>query len=247
MNAPQLTLQSITGVDVQLRIAGPGSRSYAFVIDWHFRVLLAAAWLLVGSFVYFGSFVLFDPDLKDPGSGYFLGVVLPTAFIYFFYHFVLEIVMHGRTPGKRIAGVRIVTRNGDVPSAGALLVRNLFRLIDSAPAVYLIGLIVVMFTSQHVRIGDLAAGTLLVLDSPETEASFTSLGAAGGGKLDPHTADLVHELLDRWKELEPEPRRKLARTLVARIEPTLTASNVLDLSDETLRSKLTAALTPARS
>ena len=42
--------------------------------------------------------------------------------------------MRGRTPGKRIAGVRLVTREGDIPGVGALLLRNVFRLLDSLPA-----------------------------------------------------------------------------------------------------------------
>jgi hypothetical protein len=46
MSSPQITLQTVTGVDVELTIAGPGSRSYAFVIDWHIRLLLALQWLL---------------------------------------------------------------------------------------------------------------------------------------------------------------------------------------------------------
>ena len=45
----QLTVQSATGVDLTLTIAGPGTRSYAFVIDWHIRLLLAGAWLLVAT------------------------------------------------------------------------------------------------------------------------------------------------------------------------------------------------------
>ena len=72
--------------------------------------------------------------------------------------------MRGRTPGKRIAGVRLVTREGDIPGAGALLLRNIFRLLDSLPVCYLVGLATVVFTEHHVRVGDLAAGTLLVMD-----------------------------------------------------------------------------------
>ena len=49
--------------------------------------------------------------------------------------------MRGRTPGKRMAGVRIVARDGGAPSVGALLVRNVFRLIDSLPLLYGVGLV----------------------------------------------------------------------------------------------------------
>src|ERR1044071_10007580 len=100
MSSPQITLQTVTGVDVELTIAGPGSRSYAFVIDWHIRLLLALSWLLIGHLAYFGGLRMSD----NPGSGYMFWGWLPTMILNFFYHPVLEIAMRGRTPGKRIAG-----------------------------------------------------------------------------------------------------------------------------------------------
>ena len=49
MSDEQLSVQSVTGVDLTLKLAGPGTRSYAFVIDWHIRLLLACAWLLAAA------------------------------------------------------------------------------------------------------------------------------------------------------------------------------------------------------
>ena len=43
--ADRLRIDSITGVPIELPIAGPGGRSFAFIIDWHIRVLIAAAWM----------------------------------------------------------------------------------------------------------------------------------------------------------------------------------------------------------
>src|SRR5690349_19767483 len=200
MAAPQVTLQSITGVDVELRIAGAGSRSYAFVIDWHIRLVLVLAWLVVGSFVYLGRLGLLDMGGSRLDQGYVLWVLLPISVIYFLYRPVLEIVVRGSTPGKRMAGVRIVARTGDIPGPGALLLRNVFRLIDSMPFVYLVGLISVIFTDQHVRIGDLAAGTLLIIERDESDRSFARLVPTSG--LDPQAADLIHELLERWTALD---------------------------------------------
>src|ERR1041384_5438316 len=134
MSSPQITFQTVTGVDVELTVAGPGSRSYAFIIDWHIRLLLAMGWMLIGHVVYNGGLTL----QSEPGAGYVLGVWIPTLLIYFFYPPVLEIAIRGRTPGKRIAGVRLVTREGDIPGAGPLLLRNIFRLLDSLPLCYLL-------------------------------------------------------------------------------------------------------------
>lgn len=234
MNAPQVTLQSITGVDVQLQIAGAGSRSYAFVIDWHIRIVVCLAWFFGGTLIVAGNLAI---PATDSSSTYALFVMLPSMAIYFLYHPVLEIAMHGRTPGKRIAGVRLVTRSGDIPSAGALLVRNIFRLIDSLPAAYLVGLTAVIFTAQHVRIGDLAAGTLLVFDNTDQETSFGALDAADRHGLSPQAADLIQELLDRWTALD-KTRADIARALIARVDPMVSTDALRNETDEMLRERL---------
>lgn len=241
MAAPQVTLQSITGVDVELRIAGVGSRSFAFVIDWHIRLILALAWGLTGTLLSFGALSIAG---GAPGPGYLFLVVLPALAIYFLYHPILEIAMHGSTPGKRMAGVRIVTRTGDIPSAGALLVRNLFRLLDSMPFAYLIGLTTAVFTAQHVRIGDLAAGTLLILDSKEHDKSLARLVSVNRS-LDPRVADLIHELLERWTQLEEPTRLELARSLLARADRSLAPADLDELTSAELWQRLQALLNPA--
>src|SRR5690606_18924459 len=103
-------------------------------------------------------------------SDFFVVVALPATAIYLLYHPVLEVAMRGRTPGKRIAGVRVVRRDGGVPGVGALLVRNVFRLVDSLPFLYCVGLTAAVLTEHSVRIGDMAAGTLLVYDDGDIAA-----------------------------------------------------------------------------
>lgn len=233
-----ITFQSITGVDVELRVAGAGSRSYAFVIDWHIRLILALAWFFVFLFVYTGSFLIFDDNIPEGSSGLLI-ITLPPTLIYFLYHPVLEIVMRGRTPGKRMAGVRIVSRSGDIPSAGAILLRNVFRLVDSLPFAYLLGLGFTLFTEHHVRIGDLAAGTLLVHDESDSGKALTGLhtGTTAGG-LSPQSADLIQEVLDRWEEFDNAARTNLARSLIARVDPTASAYDLEQQSSWQLRMHL---------
>lgn len=241
MAAPQVTLQSITGVDVELRIAGIGSRSYAFVIDWHIRAILAFAWWAVGTFLSIGDLTALISGKAAPG--YFLWVVMPASVIYLFYHPVLEVLMRGSTPGKRMAGVRIVTRHGDIPGTGALLIRNVFRLVDSLPFAYLVGLLVAIFTAQHIRIGDIAAGTLLILDDKDHNASFARLTPANRS-LDPRAADLIHELLERWAELDEKTRGELARALLVRADKSASPEQLAQLSTIELKVRLQALLNP---
>ena len=157
---------------MSLSIAGPGSRSYAFLIDWHFRLVLAGAWFVCAALITTGRVFAAAGSGRSP-TVYVITAVLPGLFIYFLYHPIVEVLMQGRTPGKRIAGVRVVTRLGGTPGLGALLIRNVFRLIDAMPAMYVVGLITTLVTDQRVRIGDLAAGTILVHDSGDAVKSLS--------------------------------------------------------------------------
>jgi uncharacterized RDD family membrane protein YckC len=222
MSSPTVTIASITGVDIELEIASAGSRSFAFLIDWSLRMLLVFAWFMVGAIIVGALGINAARGGNPERIGQILGFVLgiPAAVIYFLYHPILETLMQGRTPGKRMAGVRVLTRQGDLPGFGAILIRNVFRLIDSLPAFYVVGLITCIFTDQRIRIGDMAAGTILVIDNSAGDTAFARLQntIAKTGLALP-SAELIQELLERWWNLD-EPRRvELARNLLAKLEP----------------------------
>jgi uncharacterized RDD family membrane protein YckC len=228
-------VQSVTGVDLTLTVAGPGSRSYAFVIDWHIRLLLACAWLL---FAIYALQLSLSPRSQDA-----LFSLLPALVIYFLYHPILEVAMRGRTPGKRMAGVRLLNRAGGLPSVTALLIRNIFRLIDSLPVCYVVGLVTCFLTDNRVRIGDMAAGTLLVLDDTAAEealARVETLAAASRLPLD--TLELIDQILERWVSLEPGNRVQIARALLARVTSSSTPEELAALSDTELHARLQALI-----
>ncbi len=154
-----LKVSSADGMELRLEVAELGSRSYAFILDWHFRLLLSLAWLL-------GAWMLMTSAGEqtvrsatfDAGNhwGTYL-FFLPATLVYVFYHPGLEMVMRGRTPGKRMAGIRLVTVNGQTPGVAAIIIRNLFRLVDSLPVFYVVGCVACIATGRQVRIGDMAA------------------------------------------------------------------------------------------
>jgi uncharacterized RDD family membrane protein YckC len=227
MHAP-LVVDSVTGVDVALSIAGPGARSFAFLIDWHIRAILSVAWYVVAAMQHNRGWNITAP--LSPDSAWFVYVVAPPAAIYFLYHPLWEVATRGRTPGKRMAGVEIISRDGGAPGVGALLTRNVFRLIDSFPVAYAVGLFTTMVTRDHVRIGDLAAGTLLVYVQQNAELAQYPAKHPTGNKPDAATLEVSNELLNRWDTLDPSARDRIARTLLA--DPTAADD------DATLRLRL---------
>jgi uncharacterized RDD family membrane protein YckC len=233
-----LTVRGLTGVDISLRIAGPGTRCYAFLIDWQIRLLSALVLILVAL-----------PIRMLPGVSRALthsvwnAAIVLAALVYFLYHPVLEVLMRGHTPGKRTAGARIVTVEGATPTAGSLLMRNLFRLIDSMPAFYAVGLGCCLATDKRVRLGDLVAGTVLVLEGTDASKALARLSTAVQRSALPLEAlRLVQDLLDRWRDLEEVRRWRLARGLLAKLDPAFDRERDTGLSDCALRARLEALL-----
>jgi uncharacterized membrane protein SpoIIM required for sporulation/uncharacterized RDD family membrane protein YckC len=179
---PTLAVSSATGVDASLVLAGPGSRAMAFLVDWLLRTALSVFYMLLASLVLLGN-LSFSVDPED-SSRWFLGGVMPATAIYFLYHVVLEPLMSGRTPGKRMAGLRVLTLEGQVPTTSALIVRNVFRLADSMPVGYVVGLLFILFGKRHLRLGDIAAGTVVAVE----RAPFLEKLARDRGDEEAHAA-----------------------------------------------------------
>ncbi len=214
----RLNITSASSVPISLQIAGVGSRSYAFVIDWHIRFLLAAAWFVMVWLISLAIENVSFLSLLRSGKWIPWVIFIPPSIIYFLYHPILEILMHGRTPGKRMTGIRLVNAAGETPTTGAIIIRNVFRLIDSLPALYALGFCFAMFTKNHVRIGDLAAGTLLVFDNkPKTSTAKYARRLVTDSTMSLQDQELLVELLERWKQLNSKTRVSLAHKFLRRI------------------------------
>jgi uncharacterized RDD family membrane protein YckC len=219
----ELRIHAADATELTMEFAGLGSRSYAFIIDWHIRFLFALVWLLLvwlimargGGFEFFSG--LFENG-ESPGGYQAYLAFLPALAIYFLYHPVLEIAMQGRTPGKRMAGVRLVDAGGQPPGVAALLIRNVFRLVDALPAFYAVGCVACLVTGRSVRIGDLAAGTLLVHEEKlSARALERARRVAENRRLTPADQEILLDLVDRWKMLDRTRRVRLAVRFLERL------------------------------
>ncbi len=220
-----ILIQSPEAFGMSIEIAGIGARSHAFIIDWHFRLLLAISWILgcgIALFSFQGMRYAFD----QASTGMLYLWLAPAGIIYFFYHPLLEIIMSGRTPGKRMAGVKIVTINGLTPDVSSLLIRNVFRLLDSLPAFYIVGLAAVALTRQQVRIGDMAAGLMLVYSQEIDQKQLQQASQlALKSNLDPADQSLLLGLLNRWPQMQTEDQIRLGEKFLHKIGKTVSSQN----------------------
>jgi uncharacterized RDD family membrane protein YckC len=219
-NNPVNELINIRNTDATSRtfeIAGVGARSYAFVLDWHIRLLVALVWIYLSAFLMYDLSVFATVLTENPANTAGLVIFMPAIAVYFLYHPVLEIVMQGTTPGKQMAGVHLITHSGAAPGFGRILIRNLLRLIDGIPGVYTVGLLVAIFTRNHVRIGDIVAGTILVYeDNKEQRTLANKLQPSLNSGLSRENQGLLLELLERWQQLDKKQRIHLAQQFLAK-------------------------------
>ncbi len=135
------------GVELKLPIAGLGARSLAWLID----AFLKAIVIMISSLL-----------LRILGG---LGIGLWTISVFvclWFYNVLFEVLSDGATPGKKTVGLRVMNDNGTPVGWTGSLLRNLIRAVDALPGCYLFGCIAVLVSGNFQRLGDLAAGTIVV-------------------------------------------------------------------------------------
>ena len=140
-------IETPEGVELHLRAAGPVARALAYAID----LLLRGALLLVLS--------IGLSAMGNFGGGMFLILLF---LMEWFYPVLFEVYRNGETPGKRMFGLRVLNDNGTPVGWGPSLVRNLLRAVDFMPALYAFGLVSMLLNRDFKRLGDLAAGTVVV-------------------------------------------------------------------------------------
>ncbi len=140
-------------VTFQYPVAGPGSRFLAQLID---VVILTVVLLGVAVLILVLGALINDRDLTV------LLLILASFVITFFYFLIAEAMFAGQTPGKRVLRLRVVGDQGQPITFSQALIRNLVRVVDFLPVYYGVGLVTLFINGRGKRLGDLAAGTLVV-------------------------------------------------------------------------------------
>jgi uncharacterized RDD family membrane protein YckC len=204
----RIVIATPEGVELQLVLAGVGSRFIAAAIDLFIQLTLIVAAAVVG-LALIGGFA---------GKALFY----IAAFAVYLYDVPFEVLASGRTPGKRLTHLRVVRAGGAPVNVTSSLIRNLVRFIDFLPSAYLVGLFSILLSRHNQRLGDHAAGTLVIRDVVEPTAS-AGAGAAPAQPVDSSGWDVsavssdelaaARRFLQRRATLDPHARRALAYRL----------------------------------
>lgn len=198
------------GVALHLPAAGPVPRALAWAIDLSIRmVVLMVASIVLGL-------------LGTAGYGPYLVL---TFVVFWFYPVLFEVLDHGRTPGKRALGLRVVAANGAPVGWLAAFTRNLLRTVDMLPFGYATGLVASLADPWGRRLGDMVARTLVVHDARPHEPQPTPVSAA----LAPAVMLLPHEqaALVAFGERGPQVTQERQAELADLAEPLVQARGTL--------------------
>jgi uncharacterized RDD family membrane protein YckC len=226
MSDDQLILEIPEQVEVSLELAGLASRTVAYLIDAALQgVLVGLAMLGLGLTGALGHQDV-DVGLRGIEADGLLSTDLPmvlmaaigllTFTIFWGYHVFFELAGDGRTPGKRLLGLRVLQDTGTPVTLAGSLVRNLIRVIDFLPLYYGLGLVALLTNGRNKRLGDMAAGTIVIRERrPRTmrRAPPPSPALQGALRLDPRVETLIAAFLEQRHGLPPARRLELARRL----------------------------------
>lgn len=139
----------------EYRLAGPFRRLPAFLID--IAVMIAI-------YMFLNFVVALTIGIFVSGGLAAAIAILSFFALYWFYCGLFETYMNGQTPGKRLTGIRVLTTEGQPINAMQAIMRNLFRGADLFPLMPVLGIVVMSLNSRSQRLGDLVAGTIVVIE-----------------------------------------------------------------------------------
>ena len=211
------------GVELELVLAGLASRFMAECVD-ALLVFAIVAGLVALAALAGGAAGLIVLSIA-------LGGLLLISVVY---HVAFEVLGGGRSPGKRLVGLRVVMEGGEAIGLRASAVRNLARLLEGPVLMYAPAIVAILATPRNQRLGDLAAGALVVREPRAGRARRRSSRRRDAVPARPSTAGLrlddwdvsavtqeelatIRSFLERRDAFAPDVRRGLARGLAERL------------------------------
>jgi uncharacterized RDD family membrane protein YckC len=231
METPEesITVQTPEQVGFRYALGGLGSRTVAFTIDTAIRGLL-----VLSIFVLVTTLSRWLPALSPTGLGalsrnWLLALaVLAYGVIDLGYFLLFEAFWSGQTPGKRLQKLRVIRVDGQPIGWLESAIRNILRAVDLLAGIYPLGLIFIFLSSRSQRIGDMAAGTVVIMERRRrVPTDRRRLRTSAGleiqdielhlSTLDREEYRLMRSFLERREAMDPENRYQVAKQLSERL------------------------------
>ena len=222
MQQPDYSISTPENVDLHLEIAGLGNRLLAQLVDGLITLLTAFAIVMAALITgYLISNLPIDAQTKTIWYGV---LAMISVFIIFIqvncYFIVFEALWQGQTPGKKVAEIRVIEANGQPIGWAGAIIRNLIRMIDQ---ILFLGLLIMLFDKNERRLGDMAAGTIVIREhKPDISTTQLLLASSAAtnpanlldiGRVSPAEYDLIVDFLKRRKSLAKAYRPLVAQKL----------------------------------
>lgn len=207
----RIELVTPENIAFQYRVAGPFRRLPAYLLDVAIRVVALGGLLIFLSF----SFGVIGQGMMGVGLWFVAWFLVD-----WFYGGLFETYWNGQTPGKKMMRIRVVSDEGQPINGWQAVLRNFLRAADALPPVvlfnlgdapisfpsYLLGLLTASMSDRYQRLGDLAAGTMVVIEEPQRHYGMMPVN-------EPEAIRLAAELPASFR-----PSRGLARALAAYVQ-----------------------------
>jgi uncharacterized RDD family membrane protein YckC len=255
-NTLTVTIETPEHIELQFKVAGIGTRFVAYLIDRLIQAgLIFTLFLLAVSVLFvtgqFFSLVGLVQGVKDAfGQWIIAAAFLLYGLISIGYFILFEYVWSGSTPGKRSQNIRVIRADGGPISFLDAAIRNILRVLDILADVYPLGLIVMFIDSRNRRLGDMAAGTMVVAESLTKIPASRDISDRPGGddqelrsviaRMTTEDYQLLTKFLARRETMEPEHRDELVDEIVMRIFGSAAVPPGSRIARERLLEKLVA-------
>jgi len=252
----RLTIQTPEQVGFDYVLAGLGSRSAAFLVDTVIRWFLFLAILaLLSLFFKFVPALDLSKWFTDPSKPWVFWLIALAVLAYSLvdlgYFLFFEALWSGQTPGKRRQGLRVIRIDGQPIGWLESSVRNILRAIDLLAGVYPVGIVVVFLSRNNQRVGDYAAGTVVIVERKQgvPEKRKRSLPPQGlthpetewyVSRLKPAQYQVLRSFLERRDQMEKGHRHELARLLCQQLFKQMSKSTRISVSYEAFIEEIVA-------
>jgi uncharacterized RDD family membrane protein YckC len=221
-----------TGESVAFRydLAGLGSRFLAVLVDMAIQlgvVIAIVLFFLIVATTLGPRAAVIPAKLRSVSGSVIEAMFVLAGFLLFFGYFILfEWLWQGRTPGKRVVGIRVLRDGGFALDFMGSATRNIVRILEVGIGFYLVSAISTLLSPLNRRLGDYAAGTIVVRDARYERTPFSAMTRDD----DPVMRDvglpereLIRKYVERRTSLAPEARSQLAAHIAALVRPNLAA------------------------